>query len=159
MESNFKISATLSWNKSIMWYSRGNFSFVYLKIIHSVSRGYVWIWKKQFSRVPSPIQVLWNGTANKRSWRGLFYTDDEALSRSQDFSHFLCGGGGEEGEESITFLPETTILHINRLLVRKWWYLSSHLICTQPGLRRNDQGWYLEQTDRICLTLMVGHQM
>lgn len=20
-------------------------------------------------------------------------------------------------------------------------YLSSHLICTQPGLRRNDQGW------------------
>ena len=35
------------------------FSFMYLKIIHSFSWGYnIWIWKKQFSRVPSPV---WRG--------------------------------------------------------------------------------------------------
>ena len=30
------------------------------------------------------------------------------------------------------------------LLIGEGFYLSSHLICTHPGLLRNDHGWYLK---------------
>ena len=45
--------------------SRGNLFFMYLEINHSFSRRHIWIWKKQFSRVP-PRDLKWD---NKQTHR------------------------------------------------------------------------------------------
>ena len=47
------LAAYVNCRFQVMSCSRGNLFFMYLEINHSFSRGHIWIWKKQFSRVPA----------------------------------------------------------------------------------------------------------